>query len=254
MSGKPIAGHQVVDSTHGLTFLTYVRRTFTESEGHFHIHLPRGGDVTLTAQVKGFQPMTLKVPAEPGAPPVEFRLASGRMLRGRVVDPEGKPIAGANLFIPSYSKHKGIFFRKWTDAHGRFEWDSAPDEPVEFNIRAEGYVWTDPIPLTAGEKEAVIVLKPEVAVHLRVIDAETGKPIPRFAFQIGTANPGTQDFRWGQTIQGGFDGTYRASLEAGQGPYQIKVFAGGYKPAQTRVVRGEEKAVREVIRLEKSLK
>ena len=210
--------------------------------------------MTLTAQVKGYQPMTLKVPAEPGAPPVEFRLAPGRMLRGRVVDPEGKPIAGAHLIIPSYGKHKGVFFRKWTDAQGRFEWDSAPDEPVAFSIGAEGYVWTDPFPLTAGDKEAVIVLKPEVAVHLRVVDAETGKPIPQFAFQIGTAKPGTQDFRWGQTMQGGFDGTYRTSLEAGQGRYQIKVFAGGYKPARTPHLRGDEKTVREVIRLEKSLK
>jgi hypothetical protein len=87
-----------------------------------------------------------------------------------------------------------------------------------------------------------------------VVDAETGKPIPQFEYQIGTAKPGAQDYRWGQSLHGEFDGTRRISLEAGQGRYQIKVFAGGYKPAQTRVFRGEEKSVGEVIRLEKSSK
>ena len=253
-NGKPIAGAQVVDSTRGLTFLTYVRRVFTDAEGRFHIHLPRGGDVTLTAQVEGYQPMTLKVVAQPDSPPVEFRLARGRMLRGRVVDTQGKPIAGASLIIPSYGKHKGVFFRKWTDAQGRFEWDSAPEGPVEFSIGAEGHDGADLTYLTAGEKEAVVVLKPELDVRLRVVDAETGKPIPQFDFRIVAGKPGTGDSRWGQPTHVESDEPYRIALEPEKGPYQIKVIAGGYKPAQTRFIRGDEKIAREVIKLEKSPK
>ena len=217
-----------------MTYLKYVWRTFTDAEGYFHIHLPRGAKMSLTVQVQGYQPATREVSAEPDVPPFEFRLAPGRTLRGRVVNPQGKPIAGASLIIPSIGKHKGILFRKWTDAQGRFEWDSAPDDAVEYMIGAEGFIPTDPISLTASDKEAVIVLKPTVDIRLRVVDAETGKPIPRFAFQIGTAKPGTQDFRWKQPTQAGlFDGTHRIVLEAEQGPYQVKVFADGYKPART---------------------
>ena len=76
----------------------------------------------------------------------------------------------------------------------------SPEESVEFRIGAEGYVSIDPIPLTARDKEAVIVLKPAVDVRLRVVDAETGKPIPRFGIQTGRADKGSQDFRWGGAI------------------------------------------------------
>ena len=95
--GKPIAGAEVVDSTAGLTFLTYVQRAFSDQGGRFHFQLGRGGDKTLTATARGFEPMSLKVAAEPNAPPIEFRLAPGRLLRARVVDPQGKPIAARRL-------------------------------------------------------------------------------------------------------------------------------------------------------------
>jgi beta-lactamase regulating signal transducer with metallopeptidase domain len=253
--GKPIPGAKVVDSTKGLTFLTYVRHAFTDPDGRFHFHLPRNGDLTLTVQVKGYQPATVKVAAEPHThtPPIEIRLAPGRTLRGQIVDPQGKPIAGASLMIPSYSRHKGILFRKWADAQGRFEWDSAPEESVEFRIGAEGYVSIDPISLTASDKEAVIVLKPAVDVRLRVVDAGTGKPIPRFGIQTGRADKGSQDFRWGGAM-GAHEGDYHTTLEAEDGPYQIKVFADGYAEARTRIFRGEEKTVRAVIRLMKKEK
>ena len=66
--------------------------------------------MSLTVQVAGYQPAMREISAEPDAPPVEFRLAPGRMLRGRVVDPQGRPIPGANVVIPSYGKHKGVLF------------------------------------------------------------------------------------------------------------------------------------------------
>ena len=47
--GHPIEGAEVVDSTGGFTFLKYVRRAFMDREGRFHFHLPRGGDISVTA-------------------------------------------------------------------------------------------------------------------------------------------------------------------------------------------------------------
>jgi beta-lactamase regulating signal transducer with metallopeptidase domain len=255
MQGKPIGGAEVVDSTRGLTFVDYVRRAFTDPEGRFHFHLPRGGDVTLTAQVRGFEPASKKVAAEAGGPPSEFRLAPGRFLRGRVVDPKGKPIAGASIVIPSISKHKEIFLRRWSDAEGRFEWDSAPAESVEFSIWAEGYVPRDPVLLAASNTEAIVVLKPAVGVSLRVVDAGTGKPIAEFSVQIVAAIPGKAEFLpWGPATYGEFGGDFHTSFDAKNSPFRITVSASGYAPAQTRVFRGDERAVREVIRLENEKK
>jgi hypothetical protein len=251
--GRPIAGAHVVDSTRGLTFLDYVWRAVTEADGRFYIHLPRGNGVSLTVQAQGYQPITREVAANPEITAVEFRLSPGRLLRGRIVDPHGKPITGANLMIPSYSKHKGVLLSKWTDSQGRFKWDSAPQESVQFMIWAAGYVPINPISLAASDKEVVVILKPAVEVTLRVVDDVSGKPISRFAVQIGRATTSNQDFLWGEESVGTYEGDYHTSLEAEGGHYQIKVDADGYGPARTRAFRGNEKTIREVIRLTKEL-
>jgi len=248
--GKPIAGARVVESTQGLTFLPYVRQALTDAGGNFHFHFGRGGPVSLTVQVKGYEPRTTTVLRGPNTPALEFRLPPGKRLRARVVDPKGKPIAAASVIIPSHlgAEHKGIFFRRWTDSHGRFEWDSAPADAIGFAIWADGYVPADPVSLAAGEREAVVVLKPALDILLRVIDAETGKPIELFGIQIGTANSDSKDFHWGTAI-GGLDGKHRLRLEAEGGPYQIKVTAEGHTEVRTRVFSGAENKVIETIAL-----
>jgi hypothetical protein len=249
--GKPIAGAEVIDSTRGLTFLPFVRRAFSDAEGRFHFHLARGGDVTLTAQVHGSEPATLKVSAEPSAPPIEFRLALGRSLRGRIVDPQGKPIAGANIIIPSIGQHKEIFLRRWSDADGRFDWDSAPSEKIAYSIYAAGYLPRERVLLAPSNIEEVVVLQPAVDVTLQVVDAGTGEPIPQFTVELGRANPFNQTVNWVAGAVGAFNGDYHMSLEAGNARYRFKITADGYAPAQTRIIRGEEKEVRETIKLER---
>jgi hypothetical protein len=247
--GNPIRGADVVDSTRGFTFVDYLRNAQTDADGRFHFHLARGGDMTLTLQVKGYQPSTVQARAEAGASPIEIRLAPSRGLRGRVVDAQGKPIAGVGIMSKAIGMHKEISLRLFTDAQGRFVWDGAPDEKVGMTIFAEGFFPIESMPLGATEQEMVIVLKPALDVRLRVVDAGTGKPVPRFGIQIGKANKGNQEFRWEVPTIGTFEGEYHTSLAGEDGPYQFKVIADGYEPAQTRVFRGEEKSVREVIRL-----
>ena len=79
---------------------------------------------------------------------------------------------------------------------------------MEFLIGAEGYLPTDPVPLTASDKEAVIVLKPAIDIRLHVIDAETGKPIPEFGVQIGTPSPAPPIFDWQPPRNEGSRGSY----------------------------------------------
>jgi hypothetical protein len=199
----------------------------------------------------GYQPATTReIVADPDNPTIEFRLPPGKRLRGRVVDPRGNPIAAAQIFIPVTSPHKGISFNKRTDAHGRFEWDSAPAEPVMFVIGAKGYLSANPIRLTASDKVAVITLRPAVDVRLEVVDAETAQPIPEFRVAIGTPVPGTKDIRWGRPIGATSQRSYREALDAETGPYQFKITADGYAPAQI-VVPGGRMILREIIKLKK---
>ena len=104
--GKPIAGARVADSTRGLSFLDYVWRSRHGCGRVFPCPSPSGRKMSLTVQAAGYQPAMREISAEPDAPPAEIRLAPGRMLRGRVVDPQGRPIPGASLGIPGYGKYK----------------------------------------------------------------------------------------------------------------------------------------------------
>ncbi len=259
--GRPIAGARVVDSTQGLTFLPYVWHAATDREGRFHIHLPRGKTVNLTVQAQGYQPAIREVASSQGGPTVEFRLPPGRRLEGRVVDTRGKPIAGADIYIPSYSRYRGVHFRTRTDAEGRFEWDSAPAERVLFSIGAVGYLPGDPVWLTAGDKQADIVLTPGFLVRLRVVDSSTGQPIPRFRVQIGHVGEDGRDIRWEdptlETINRFLisnEKLFSMWLAADESPCRIRVLADGYAAAETRVIRMDKKSVPEDVRLVKKQK
>ena len=119
-AGKPIPGARISESSDGMTFLTYNRHTETDAEGRFHFHFNPNEKVTLTAQVKGYEPDTKSLVVKHGIEPIEFRLEPGRVIRGRVVDLSGKPIPAASIIIPVRSSHQGVFLRTWTDYRGAF--------------------------------------------------------------------------------------------------------------------------------------
>ena len=154
--------------------------------------------------------------------------------------------------IASVPPYMGLSMRRWADAQGRFEWDSAPEGPVAFHIWSEGYIGEDPVRLTAGDQEAVVVLKPAVSVRLEIVDAGSGKPLPMFRVEVGTPEPGTKEFRWGPPLVVETRSIYRKSLDADSGPYQFRITAEGYEPAQILVGRGAPMNLREVIRLQKA--
>ena len=52
------------------------------------------------------------------------------MLRGRVVNREGKPLDGVTVQAMNWKGHSSLDWTTKTDAEGRFTWDSAPAEPV----------------------------------------------------------------------------------------------------------------------------
>jgi hypothetical protein len=78
-----------------------------------------------------------------------------------------------------------------TDAQGRFQFDSLP-EKSPFAFSKEGYSEIDQreLPLD-GDKEVMVTMKSEGVIKGKVVDATTGKPIPRFNVRV-TFSPDAQ--------------------------------------------------------------
>jgi hypothetical protein len=71
----------------------------TDAHGRFVLGIAPGTFSTLTALAPGFGPtlQRIKVGKEPLR--VELALSAAHLLRSRVVDPQGKPIASANVSV-----------------------------------------------------------------------------------------------------------------------------------------------------------
>ena len=248
---KPIPGARISESSDGMTFLTYNRHVETDAEGRFHFHFNPNEKVTLTAQVKGYEPDTKSVVVEHGIEPIEFRLEPGRVIRGRVVDLSGKPIPAANIIIPHYSSHQGVFLRTWTDLDGRFRWDSGPTKAVELSIGKDGYVWIDRLKFLPFDQETLVKLKPALYVTITARDAQTGKAVKEFSTETGVSDPDAGTVTWKPEVRTVTDGEHRTTLDATEGPYRFRITSKGYEAGLSRVVEKYEKEATLVIDLEK---
>lgn len=153
---------------------------FTGRAGEFAIDVPEDIGLHVTLERTGFVSAIEK--ARPREEPWEFRLQPSLALAGRVVDEEGKPIAGAAVEsrrVVTWSQ------TTWTAADGRFVLDDI-DPGQRLRLRAPGYAsrdlaQTDP----KGEGEQVFVLARELVITGQILKGD-GAPAP---FAVVHANP-----------------------------------------------------------------
>jgi hypothetical protein len=105
--------------------------------------------------------------------PVQVELARAARVSGRVIDPDGKPVAGASVdaslsgasrgdFTPPSSPcpHSGQFSSAKTDAEGRFTLEPLDGGLFEIVAQAQGYLETAPqtVEVAAGWESAGLTL------------------------------------------------------------------------------------------------
>ena len=165
-----------------------------------------------------------------GLEPLEFRLGPPQTVRGRVVDAEGKPVAGTLVVTDSWRGYRTLDIRTETDADGRFTVADLPDEPVEFQFAREGYMNLPNQRLTA-EEEAVVTLTRPLIIRGTVTDAKTGQPVDRFTI-YESSGPDNWDRERPRPSRGG-----RYEFSASW-PYPVmralRVEAKEYMPATSR--------------------
>ncbi len=214
--------------------------TKTDRQGRYRIPGLTLDEVSLIVRATGCAPEIKKITVEENMRPVDIRLKAGKTLRGRVVDAAGNGVPLAEIFLQSWQGATYWWDAK-TDAQGRFTWTDAPEDEVVLSVSAEGYAYQRDWHVMAGPEEQVLTLKGQMQVTGRVIDANTGAPIPSFTVTPGIIpGQGTSIYWMRYASTAGKDGTFRLRVEQPGSRFQVRVEAAGYKPAVSMAFTEEQ--------------
>ena len=131
-------------------------------------------------------PTTLAVKLGTESEPFQLKLQHGKVLKLRVVGPNGNPIAKARVWLDTFERGPirepnkkpapvQIDFNREADNDGRLEWDSAPDQDLKFGVSASGYMQSDDITVRPDGAEHLITLTPALTISGTVRDATSGQ-------------------------------------------------------------------------------
>jgi thiol-disulfide isomerase/thioredoxin len=256
--GRPIAGAAVVAGFANDPVIDFSPRVVTKEDGAFRFVLAPGAN-TLTVQASGrspaFKTLQVKAPTE-----VTFNLKPGRVVRGKVVDPAGKPVAGAGVVamlqgINPYTPALRLSTIARKD--GMFELADAPAEL--FNVRGskDGYLLDiGGVAVPPNKNDVTIVVKPGPKLRGTVVDAATGKSMPEFTAALNfTPDSGTpaqfgfnRHFIETKGKDGCFELTHSQTINS---LAQIGVWAPGYKLARSDHFPNDGKDRNFTLKLEK---
>jgi hypothetical protein len=167
------------------------RRTVTGDDGTYRIaEVDSALLFRVLVAAEGRRPLLTEHldPREPQAPVVlqsnDTSLPANRVVRGRVLDPAGEPIAGA--IVDTYAMktkdwHRGGAIDEAddlaiTNTNGEFLITcQVPDAVLDFRVYAPGYATRFAEGLACGEKSHEVVMNLGVTVRGRLVDAD-GKP------------------------------------------------------------------------------
>lgn len=195
---------------------------------------------TVVVEAPGYAPALKAIDIEPDPEPLEFRLTRGKTIKCRVVDSEGKPIAGAwtvvQPLLPDYRDYD--VWLEDTDQQGEFEIPNVPDSDINLTVGKQGYITIRDYVLVPSEDEFTIPMKRALTLMGTVTDAQTGKPIPNFEIATVYSTGGRTRTRNPIVF---IHGTYELSFnEASPETWQLQVSAVGYEPATSEEFKIDE--------------
>lgn len=254
--GRPLAGAAVVAVPEGAlgnrAFSPsdpVADRVVSDAQGRFELRRLRSEEVyEVRASRAGAFPAAQRATV---SREVVLVLAPARSARGRVQDPEGRPIAGAEAFArpalrPGASDGDESGTPVQSDAQGVFSFLELPAAEVELTVRRKGYAPSVlpafRIPPGTGPVDlGVVKLRPGATLAGRVIDPR-GQAVPEGEVFLldRPAGPNEMD----RALKGrepaakvGADGRFSVEDLAQGAPVQVVVRSPGYLIEQVRAVR-----------------
>jgi protocatechuate 3,4-dioxygenase beta subunit len=201
----------------------------TSADGGFLVDdLEIGGRFHLVVRAEGYLPAAFEAVSAPTVDPLAVALDVGGSVRGRVVDEDGRPVAGADVNLAASLVRPTLElprlgpehqYQTLSTAGGGFAFDGVAAGRFEIAVSAEGYRTPPPreVSVTAGggageagdadadADEILFVLSSGAVLHGRVATAD-GEPVAGARILSGDAGG----------ISGG-DGRYRvAGLASGR--------------------------------------
>ena len=221
----------------------------TDSDGRFRTGQVRPGEWFLVASAKGHAPGDQRVKIGTAVPQVEITLGRPRPFKGRVVDPDGKPIAGAFVNPDTWRGYRCLGAFIWTDADGRFRWDDAPRDDLIVNVSQQGYRGVSQQQVAPSDEDVVFTLKPSSGFSATVRDAETQKRVENATVEYSAVDPVTgEPSSWTRMPElgsstgvsmGNLDINFPVTADA----YKFRVRSPGFQPFVSRTFKREEKVV-----------
>jgi protocatechuate 3,4-dioxygenase beta subunit len=159
------------------------RRFRNREDGSFVVYL-QPGSYDLKAEAKEYTESAAQQVQVPGAPALEFRLARAGEISGVVLDPNGKPVAEAEVEYSRESRRGGFFGfgggnDTKTDAEGRFTLKGLPIGNGKLTADAEGWAPSADVEVTLDAGRDLVDVRIQLRVGGRlegVIYDSTGQP------------------------------------------------------------------------------
>jgi hypothetical protein len=255
--GKPLADASVVvvarrkSPTRGGDFSAELRPEVlgqgkADAEGHFRLGVRRISSaevwhVHALAAGKGFSLGMVQLSADAEQQERVIKLPREEMLRGRLLDLQGRPAAGVAVYVAALGQTEaGPEIWSWdppkrlplwpepvtTDAQGRFVFHGLSGKlGTAFEIRDDHYArqWFS-WPQEDPDKELLISLAPAQIIEGRVMYEDTGKPAPHARLTVyATTVDGSQSVEFALGVGTGIDGTADA-----EGQFRLNPSAGNF--------------------------
>ncbi len=239
-AGRPIRGAEVVMGHD--RWGTNPPSGWTDERGQFILENCDAGPTMVTVQARGFAPWIHEVRVVERTPPMEVTLTEpGAIIRGKVVDVQGRPVAGAFFTADTWRGFRSLRFHVDTDKDGRFERRDAPKDVVLFDIGKEGYMAARHVPLTASDREQSVILYSELVIEGRVTDAVTGRPVEKVRVVQGRRFQGQARIDWSENEGAdASDGRFISRFDEPAEALFVRVEAEGYKTSDSRAFRTAE--------------
>jgi RNA polymerase sigma factor (sigma-70 family) len=185
-TGKPVAGASVRIHVYGAdTAAISYARTLSGPDGAYALEgLPGGSDGWLSVRRDGYLPSFaggsdprahVQGLAAGGEFQRDVRLARGGRVAGRVKDPEGKPVAGAVVYVESWTDN-GVQHSPaaLTGADGLFSLDPVLPEPGVLLAGARGYSQRD-----VGDASGWDLIREKRIPPSALVDVKAGETLAR---------------------------------------------------------------------------